>query len=82
MCQIRQVPLYITSTSNPCLFQNVDRNTVKTTFRIKSVKSLDFETDFFVLYANKHGSTTKHITTIHQGKCHFSPMWQKDKFFV
>ena len=46
--------------------ENVDRNTVKTTFRIKSVKSLDFETDFFVLYANKHGSTTKHITTIHQ----------------
>jgi hypothetical protein len=82
VCQIRQVPLYIQSTSNPFLFQNVDRNTVKTKFRISSVKSSDFKTDFFVLYVNKHGSTTQHVTTLHQGKCHFSTIWQKDKFFV
>ena len=82
MCQIGQVPLYIKSTSNPFLFQNGGSNTIKTKFRISSVKSSDFNVAFFVLYANKHGSTTRHVTTLHQGKCHFSPKWQKDKFFV
>lgn len=58
----------LTSNNSHLFLQKQVKGLVSTTLRIDAVTEANFKTDYFVVYVNKHSTTTRKQAILNQGK--------------